>query len=613
MADFTNRLKPVKTRSYLNKDFEGFRADLLRYARTFFPDRIKDFSENSLGGLFLEMAAYVGDVNSFYLDHQFGELSPETAVETKNIERHIRSAGVEITGASPASVTIDMYISVPAELSGTTYQPQASALPIILQGTVFKSRSGITFELTEDVDFSEVDDDGNMKASIQVEATSSTGIPLSYILKLSGLAISGTTATQTFSIPNVFLPFRTITLSKENITEIISVTDSEGNNYYQVDSLTQDSVFKGILNISTDQTLVKENLEVIPAPYRYTKKTSLQTGLTTLQFGGGNADSTDDDIVPDPSELSLPLYGKKTFSRFSLDPNKLLQTKTLGISPINTTLTVKYRYGGGLAHNVSADTIRSVSKLDLKFAGIPTPSVAAAVRASLDVRNPAAARGGDNALTIDELKAKIPAARNSQSRIVTREDLLARIYTMPSNFGRVFRAGIRSNPDNPLASQLFIISRDNKQSLAISPDTLKLNLRTYLDQFRLISDAIDILDAQIVNIGIQFQIATTPESNRSGVVQSIMSELKLYFDIKNFQIDQPISQSDILNIMINTPGVVSVIDYKIFNNRGTILERVYSEVGYDIEGNTVKGLVIPPPGGIFEIKYPDYDIIGSAV
>lgn len=613
MADFTNRLKPVKTRSYLNKDFDGFRADLLRYAQTFFPDRIKDFSESSMGGLFLELASYVGDVNSFYLDHQFNELSPETAVETKNLERHIRSAGVEITGASPATVTVDLYVAVPAELSGTTYRPQASALPIILQGTVFKSRTGVAFELTDDVDFSEVDDDGNLKAIVQVDVASSAGIPQSYILKLSGTAISGTSATQTFSIPDTFVPFRTVTLSKENVTEIIRVTDSEGNIYYQVDALSQDSVFKGILNVSSDNSLVKENLEVIPAPYRFIKKMSLQTGLTTLQFGGGNADSTDDDIVPDPSELSLPLYGKKTFSRFSLDPNKLLQTKTLGITPVNTTITVVYRYGGGLSHNVSSDTIRSISKLNMKFAGIPTSAVAATVRSSVDVRNPSAARGGDNALTLEELRAKVPAARNAQSRIVTREDLLARIYTMPSNFGRVFRAGVRSNPDNPLASQLFIISRDNKQMLTTSPDTLKLNLRTYLDQFRLISDAIDILDAQIVNIGIQFQIATSPESNRSGVVQSIMSELKLYFNIKNFQIDQPISLSDILNIMINTPGVVSVIDYKIFNNRGTILERVYSEIGYDIEGNTVKGLVIPPPGGIFELKYPDYDIIGSAV
>lgn len=611
--DVKKRMRPVRTRTYLNKDFDGFRNDLLRYAKTYFPDRINDFSEASLGGLFLELAAYVGDVNAFYLDHQFGELNVETAVESRNIERHIRTAGVEITGASPATVTVKFFIEVPAEFTGTVYRPRESVLPKILRGTTLKSNNGTIFELVDDLDFASKSASNQLIASTRVIETNADGSPASYILTLEGDVVSGTTTTQSFSIPDTFEPFRTITLSQENITEVLSVRDSEGNEYYEVGSLTQDVVFRGILNQNEDNELVKENLELLPAPYRYTRELSLQSGLTTLQFGGGEGSTIDDDIIPDPSELAVPLYGKKTFSRFSVNPGNLLRTQTLGISPVNTTVTVEYRYGGGLSHNVTTDSIRTISRLLIQFPGAPTSALASQVRSTIDVRNESPASGGENAPTLDELRSKVISSRNAQSRIVSREDLLSRVYTMPSSFGRVFRAGIRSNPNNPLATQLFIISRDNNQNLIISPDSLKKNLRTYLNQFRLISDAIDVLDTQIVNIGLRFQVATEPSANKNTVIQGIITDLKAYFDIKNFQIDQPIAKSDITNIIINSAGVVSLIDLKFDNKRNFVLGRRYSETGFDVDSNTFKGLIIGPPGSIFEVKYPDVDIVGSAI
>lgn len=610
--DVKKKIRPARNRSYLNKDFDGFRNDLLRYAETFFPDRIKDFSEAGLGGLLLDFAAFVGDNNSFYLDHQFDELNIETAIESKNIERHIRSAGVDITGASPAVVEQKFAIEVPAELSNGVYQPQASALPKFLQGTTVRANNGTTFELVEDISFGETSSSGQLVADVTISETNSDGTPSSYILIRKGDCVSGKTTTQTFRIPDRFVPFRKITLAQENVTSILRVTDSDGNEYHEVSALTQDVVFRGILNKNEDDELVKENLELRPAPYRYLKSTSFQTGLTTIQFGGGRAETLDDDIIPDPSELAIPLYGKTSFSRFSIDPNSLLRTQTLGIAPVNTTITVEYRYGGGLSHNASDNTIRTVSKLLIKFPGNPSSTVASQVRASIDVTNDQPASGGENAPTLDELRGKVRAARNAQSRIVTREDLLARVYTMPSNFGRVFRAGVRSNPNNPLSTQLFIISRDKNKSLVVSPDSLKENLRTYLNQFRLISDAIDILDSQVINLSVTFQVATDPSANRNTVVQSVITDLKSFFNINNFQIDQPISTSDVTNIIINTAGVLSIVDLKIENQRGTVLERVYSDVGFDVRANTFKGLIIGPPGSIFEVKYPNFDIIGSA-
>ncbi|MDB4337463.1 hypothetical protein OAA09_00435 [bacterium] len=608
--DVKKELKRKKTISYLNKDFDGFRSDLLEYARTFFPDKIQDFSEASVGGMFMDMAAYVGDVMSFYLDHQFHELSVETAVERKNIERHLRSAGVEMGGASPAVAGVNFSIRVPSTLSNGQYIPDRSACPVVRKNTAVTSGAGITFILTEDIDFSEMNQFGELVANFKMSNISSAGVPSHFILTRSGVCVSGKLSEKIVNIGDNFMPFRKIVIPSSNITEIMSIYDSEGNRYYEVESLTQDTVFSSVMNGSlADSKLVPETLELKPAPYRYVRKHNLNTGTTTVQFGSGLAESLDDDVLPDPSSLSVPLYGKKTFSRFSIDPNSLLKTKTMGVSPYNTTITITYRHGGGLSHNAGAKSIRSVSELKIKFPHNPSPATASSVRASLKVLNPEAASGGAAPLTIDELKASVPAYRNSQSRIVTKQDLLARIYTMPSNFGRVFRAGLGSNPNNPLASVVYIISQDARGRLILSPDALKLNLAKFLNEFRLVSDAVDILDASVINLGVTVEVITDSTQNPEKVSAVIQKKLVKYFNIKNFQIDQPLVKSEIMNLIINTPGVLSLVDCKFNNISGEVSERKYSKISYNMRSNTTKGITFPPKGGIFEMRYPSNDIV----
>jgi hypothetical protein len=610
--EIKKKLKKERTRSYLVKDFNGFRAELLSYAKTYFPDQMQDFSEASLGGLFLDMASFVGDNLSYYLDFQFNELNWATAIETENIRRHLISAGVKIVGAAPAVVEVEFFVEVAAELYNNAYRPKATALPIVLQETVLLADNGTTFNLIDDLDFTSTGADGNLKAKILVSSASSAGVPVTYILSLTGICISGTEVAETFSISNTHVPFRTVTLSNENASDIISVTDTSGNRYYEVESLTQDIIYKGILNLSEDKELVKENMELIPAPYRFTVEMDPRTRMTTLRFGGGNADTLDDDILPDPSELSLPLYGKKTFARFAIDPNALLESQTLGIAPKNTTLRVSYRYGGGLDHNVGSNTIRSIDILEINFPRAVSAADANSVRSTIDVKNLYDASGGDEAPNIEALRAQIPMARQMQSRIVSKEDLLARIYTIPSRFGRVFRAGIRNNPNNPLAIQLFILSRNASRNLVVSPDSLKKNLRTYINELRLISDAIDVLDAQIVNFGVKFSIVSHPDANKNIVVQLIIGRLGTALKVENFQIDQPIVIADLMNVIINTTDVLALVDIKITSVNGTIDERRYSDVSFDVNARTFRGLVIAPPGGIFELKYPESDIIGSS-
>lgn len=606
----------VRQRRYLGRDFESLRATLLDYARQYYPNQIQDFSESSVGGLFLDMAAYVGDNMSFYLDHLYNELNYETAVETVNIERSLINAGIQINGASPALVRMTVYIEVPTAAPGDV-DPDVTLLPVIQEGSIFSSENGTLFTLIEDIPFSiDQNDDGNYTLNSAVEKriglTRSDGKVLTYILTLSGLCVSGRQTTENFTL-GTFIPFRQITLSQSNITEIVKVFDDYGNTYYEVGALSHDVVYKNVLNTNTDSGLVKDGLRVLPAPYRFTKNTTLSGRRTTLTLGGGNANTLEDDLIPDPSEFAIAFPYSKTISRVAVNPEKLLTTNTLGISAADTSLTVVYRYGGGLQHNVPVGSIRSVVRLSIVFPMNPTNADATKIRNTIEVANREPASGGEDALTTEELVALIPTVKNSQERIVTKEDLLARVYTMPSNLGRVFRAAISTNNNNPLATQLYIISRDLNEKLIISPDSLKLNIKKYLNSYRMISDAIDVLDARVVDLQLKFTIVIDPSLNRSTVLTSVLTKLQEKFNIKKMYIDQPIIISEVVNTIFTVQGVVAVDDVKFSNISGIVNNRVYSEVTHDIKSYTKRQMLFPPQGGIFEIRYPEDDIIAKVV
>ncbi len=276
-------------------------------------------------------------------------------------------------------------------------------------------------------------------------------------------------------------------------------------------------------------------------------------------------------------------------------------------------MTITYRYGGGLSHNVAPNSVTTITNLSISFPRNPPNSDAVKVRNSLEIGNNTAAAGGEDALSPRELIALIPSVKNAQERIVTKEDLLARVYTMPSNLGRVFRASIAPNPNNPLSTQLFIISRDNNQRLIMSPDSLKVNLRKYLNSYRMISDAIDILDAQVINLQLKFTVIVDPVLNRTSVLSVVLAKLQKQFEVKKMYIDQPIIISDIVNMIYSTQGIVAVDAVELINVSSVVDNRVYSDIVHDIKGNTKRQMLFPPTGGIFEIRYPDVDIIAKVV
>lgn len=614
MANNTKQktLQTIRQRRYLNKEFYGFRTDYVEYARAYYKDSILDMSESSVGGLLVDLAASVADAQSYYLDHQFSELDASTAVETENIEKLLSSAGVDIVGASPAVVSVDFYAEVPATTSAAgTITPLVSAAPVIEAGTFVTADNGTTFELVENVDLSEINAQGLPVSTYRVGQVNVGGTPTTFVLMRSGMCVSGRLETESFRFDG-FLPFRRITLSNPHVTSVKSVFDSSGNVYYEVSSLTDDTTYKLIPNKSYDNLEVPACLQMIPAPYRYTQATNLVDRSTTFTFGGGSAETLEDDAVPDPSTFALPLYGKKTFTRNTLNPQRLLNTKTLGVAAVDVDLTVTYRYGGGLSHNVEKGTIRTISSLITTFKNTLSPSVTQAVRSSVSVRNSEKAKGGLDAPDISELKSYVASARNSQSRIVTSQDLAARIYRMPAELGRVFRAASSPSTNNPLATTLSVLCLDADKTLTYATDSLKDNMKLYLNAYRLAPDAIDLVDGSIVNVKILYDINTESTLNKKNVLKQINEKLVKFFDVSNFQINQPLVLIDLENLIFNTPGVAALNFVKVENLTGLVDGREYSHFVHNIKSNTTRGIVVPPKGGMFELKFPDEDVVGRA-
>lgn len=608
------KIKKQQNRTFLARDFESLRSQLLDTARTYFPDKIQDFSESSVGGMFLDFAATVGDSLSFYMDHAFRELDPVRAVEPENIITHLRNSGVEIVGASPAVVSLRLTMTVPSEEVRGVFLPKRSAMPVILAGTVASSFSGVSFTTTEDIDFAEKDLQNSFVADYVVSATNSdTGQPVSFKVSRDVIAVSGEIRSETFDIPDTFVPFREITLGEVSVTSVLSITDTESNEYYEVSSLSEDTVFLKTKNQTADASQVPYFIRVIPAPRRFTRTYSPINQFTTLRFGSGNSETLDDDIVPDPSDLSLNLFGKKVVPRFSIDPASLLATQTLGISPKGTTLTVRYRHGGGLSHNVAADSIDSVDNISISFRRSPSASDALTVRQSITVTNLSAASGGDSPPTLEDLKTRITSARKSQRRVVSREDLLARLYTLPSEFGRVYRASISDNPINPNSSLVYILSRDQDGNLGVSPDSLKQNISTYLNELRLVGDAVDILDGKIINFAVKYSILVSETANKNQVISTVNSAIASAMNLSFFNIDQPIILDDITNIIINSDSVISLVDLQVFPRAGQTEDRIYSTSTFDFKESQTNGIIMPDKGSIFELKFPESDIIGTAV
>lgn len=606
--------------SYLNRDFESFKNSLIDFTKTYFSNTYNDFTPESPGMMDIERASYVGDVLSFYLDNQINETYVQYAKQNNNLYElaYMFNYRPKVTGV--ASVTLDFYQLLPAVLSGSSYVPDFNYTLKINKNSIITSQlvNVPSFLTLEDVDFSISSSNNNTEITVY---SFSAGNPTFFILKKQVQAISAEikTTTFTFGTPQ---RFSTVNINDENIIDILDITDSDGNEWYQVSHLAQDVIYDSITNTNPndpntylDQTDVPYLLKLNRVQRRFVTR-FINSGSLQLQFGAGNTGDEDETIVPNPDNvgLGLPFGQNKLTTAYS--PTNFIFTNTYGISPSNTTLTVRYLVGGGINSNVPSNTLTQVEGNVYFNNPNLNQSTAQVIFDSLSVNNSLAASGGNDGDTIEEIRQNIISNYNSQLRNVTPEDYLIRTLSMPSKFGVIAKAYIEPTKiqnvnigEIPSVLDLYVLSYNNRKQLTYPTSTLKQNLSTYLSQYRIIGDSIRIKNAFIINIGVNFDIIILPDYNSNDVLNNCILALQDYFNIDKWQINQPIIIKDLYILLDKIEGVQTVKNIEIINKSGT--SNGYSQYAYDIKGATFNNVIYPSlDPSIFEIRYLNEDIKG---
>jgi len=608
---------------YLNKDFSTLRASLIDYAKTYFPTTYNDFSPSSPGMMFMEMAAYVGDVMSFYLDNQIQETYLQYARQTDNLFELAYMFGYKPNVTGVATTTIDFYQQVPAKTAGSDIIPDFDYALLIAENAVVTSTSNseIKFLVQDSIDFSVSSSQDPTEVTIFQTAGSD---PVSYLLKKSRQAISATinTAALTFTTP---VQFDTRVINADKIVGILDATDSDGNTWYEVDYLAQDAIYSGIKNTnpndpnrSSDNADTPYILQLEQVQRRFATR-FLDSGSLQLQFGAGTATDTDEIITPNPNNVGLGLPFQQAKLTTAYSPTNFIFTKTYGIAPSSTTINVRYLTGGGVAANVPSNDLTTVTG-DISFLNSNLNATTAnTYRASLAVNNPNAAVGGQDGDSIEELRQNTLSNYQTQLRNVTQDDYLVRALSMPAKYGVIAKAYIEQTKvanlgigETPTTLDLYVLTYNSNKNLVTASTALKQNLDTYLSQYRVIGDSVRIKDAFVINIGVNFDITVAANYNSNEVIFNAIAAVKEYFNINNWQINQPILLKNLSLLIDNIDGVQTVKNVEIVNLSGQALG--YSNYSYDTKGATIDNVVYPSIDPmIFEVKYPNVDIKGRVV
>lgn len=596
----------------LNLNQTTLLKDLLEYSKIYFPSTSKDLeNEASSGRMMIEQAVVVGDILSFYLEDRFKNSNFKTANDIKSIVNKAESFGYKFKGPIPAADDTNFYLQVPATSSSGLYVPDMR-YAINFKNVQAQSSTGVIFEATEDVNFITVNTSSSLESVISKRSTA--GVPTRFVLKTQAQVVAGKTITETFSI-GAYQPFKEIQLSNKNVIEILSVKDSSGESWYEVDYLVQDTIFEGVKNNNqTESSDVPYTMKIKSVPRRFVKKNDPITGKTSLVFGTGRAVDVGTSIVPDPSLVAIDLKGKLTFAAPFVDPQDLVQSRTLGLSPYNTTLTIQARVGGGKITNTAENSLTDITGKTSEYnsSGLDS-SLLNEVLGSFSTRNLLPIQGGKDAETIDELKQYVPANFAAQGRVNTKEDYIVRTLTMPAKFGNAFRAYAINNFNKQGGVSIFVIAKNNLGQCALANNSLKKNIKTYLSAYTRMNQGIDIIDGRIINIGIEYSIVVQPGLNKNEVKIKTLQSIKNYFKIENWQLNQPILIDEVRCLIKDVEGVIAIADLKFISKSNVINGSSYSQTSYDIRGNTRNNIIFCVSDGIFEVKFPNSDISVSCL
>ena len=599
----SNSKKKITAIDYTSRDFDSIKTSLVNYTKRYYSDSFKDFNEASFGALVLDSVSYIGDILSFYLDYQVNESFLDTAIEYDNVVRIARQLGWKYTDASTSTGTVQIYVTIPADSSGA---PDSSYYPTLRAGSQFTSIDGKLFSLTEDVYFGA---DGNEVIILVVDST--TNVPTHFAVKATGTVISGRIQRETSAI-GTFQKFLQVSLASPNVSEIISVFDSEGHEYFEVSHLAQELIYKALRNNNADKSSVPSILKAIPATRRFVLEKTPNSAL--LQFGYGSDSELTNESVLDPSKITLQLHGRDYTSATEFDPTNLTSTDKFGVAPSNTTLTIQYRVNDPGDVNVASKSLTGVTTPIIEFENQGSLDFVkrGAVATSLEVNNDEPILGDVSLPSAEELKQRVFSYYATQNRAVTIEDYQAIVYAMPPSFGAVKRCSIQRDFDSFKRNlNLYVISENSEGFLTTTNSTIKENLKTWLGQYKIINDTIDILDAYVVNFGIEFIIVADYAENKYAALSGANARLRNFFANSRYDIGESLFITDIYKQLQKAPHVIDVIDVKIVPKVGGI----YSQANFSFENHLSNDgrYITANRTSIFEIKYPNNDVQGSIV
>ncbi len=595
--------KNARSIKYLNLGFTESLKDLRDYSQVFFPKNAKDFNEASSGQMMLEQAAFVTDILSYYIEDRYKNSNIITAKEINSVFTQARALGYPLQGPRAASGPENFYLEVPATTGAFSDAIPDMRYAINFKNVQLQNTNGIVFECVEDVDFTKVNISSSLESRVSRRANN--GSPSHFILKRTATVSAGKTITEDIVIGD-YEQFLTLEISEPNVLEIISVTDSDGDEWFEVDYLAREAIFEAVRTTNTDSQNVPYTLKLKAVPKRFVKSINPTSGKCTLQFGPGKATEIGTPFVPDPADIALDLKGKLTFSPPYIDPQNFLKTRTLGLAPYGTTLTIKARVGGGRITNTAVNSLKDIlsKETELSSADLSVTELNNTL-SSFSANNDKPLLGGDEPETIEEIKQNATAHFAAQGRVNQREDYIAFCLSLPSIFGRVFRVHVERNTNANGGVQLYVIAKDINDKLAAPPETLKKNLKNYLAQYARLAQGIDILPGKIINLGIEYSIVVMPGYNKTQVKLETLQKIKNHFLINNWQINQPVILDDLRILIKETEGVLSISELKVVNKNNIQDGKQYSTEVFSVNLNTRNQIVFPPQNCIFEVKFPN--------
>ena len=592
--------KPI---NYTSRDFSSIKDDLVNYAKRYYPDTFKDFNEASFGALMLDMVSYVGDQLSFYTDFQANESFIDSAIQYENVVRLAKQMGFKFPGAATASGVCSFYVLVPANINGRG--PDINYFPILQRGSLLSAGGGAVYTLNESVDFTESSNEITV-----ARVDESTGAPTFFAIKALGEVISGQRFSDIVTVSD-YERFRRIQLSRKNITEVISIKDSQGHEYYEVEHLSQDVVYLESTNYETSREAVPYIMKVKPVPRRFITENDTN-GNTFVQFGYGSEENITGDLIVDPADVVLEVSGRTYISSQTFDPTNLIKSDKFGVAPTDTTLTITY--AANTVNNINSAVNSVTSVIDpiftFKNESSLTRDIINIVETSLEVTNDTPILGDSSQLSKEEIRNMAFSTFSSQNRAVTRSDYINLCYRMPSKFGKIKRVNVIQDKDSFKRNlNIYILSENIAGNLTVANSLLKQNLKTWLSSKRMVNDTVDILDANIINYGIEFEVLTDLNVNRFQVLQDCIQFLKDNLLNVKSDIGEALYVSEIYKLLNEVEGVTDATDVRLVNKVGGD----YSNYVFDIDENLSNDgrFLIVPENAVAEILIPDQDIIGT--